>query len=278
MRADASQDDSRGWQGHSANDLLKSRWNAWLAWSTMAAVALHGAAFVLFPSWYAVALDEDEGFGRQPLQWISLSLPSSGIPGDLGASLVETEEEEGGPEPGEGTEISAWEAAGLSDAVRELLRGPMPAPTIAEPEPEDGRALREDGNTTRIGGSAVAAELEELPAADSLDLAFLASLRPELALLDPTSWVLVRNPNEVGAFMRRSGNRMQERDAAAASVAIWIDERGSVEWAEINQSSGRTDLDELALQLFSEVVAFHPARDQGVRVPISAIFWVNFPW
>jgi TonB family protein len=71
---------------------------------------------------------------------------------------------------------------------------------------------------------------------------------------------------------------MQERDEAAASVAIWIDERGSVEWAEINQSSGRTDLDELALQLFSEVVAFHPARDQGVRVPISAIFWVNFPW
>jgi len=266
------------WQVESANDRFKSRWNDHLAWSTMIAVALHTAVIVLWPSWEALVNPEDEGMGRQPLAFISLSMPA-GIAGDLGASLVEEDEGEGAPDAGEGSELSAWEAAGLSDAVRQLLRGPMPAPTIAEIEPESGEDPTTEGNTTRIGGGdALTAELEELPEADSLNLDFLASLRPELALLDPSSWVLVRNPSEVGSFMRRTGDRLRAPESAAASVAIWIDERGSVEWAEINQSSGRSELDEVALQLFNEVVAFHPARDQGVRVPISAIFWVNFPW
>jgi TonB family protein len=64
----------------------------------------------------------------------------------------------------------------------------------------------------------------------------------------------------------------------AASVAIWISAAGSVEWAEIILSSGRREWDDLALELFSDVVTFRPARLQGVNTPMSAIFTVDFPW
>ena len=61
-------------------------------------------------------------------------------------------------------------------------------------------------------------------------------------------------------------------------VTLWIDKRGSVEWAESAESSGRPDLDELALAPFNEVVAFRPARDNGVSVSRSVVFSINFPW
>ena len=61
-------------------------------------------------------------------------------------------------------------------------------------------------------------------------------------------------------------------------VAVWIDEYGSVEWAEISRSSGHQEMDEIALALFNEVASFRPARDQGVRVSMSVIFSVPFPW
>ena len=61
-------------------------------------------------------------------------------------------------------------------------------------------------------------------------------------------------------------------------VAVWIDAWGSVEWAEITRSSGREDVDEIALSLFNEVASFRPAQDQGVRVSMSAIFTIVIPW
>ena len=73
----------------------------------------------------------------------------------------------------------------------------------------------------------------------------------------------------------------EEEDPEASGlvdVAVWIDEWGSVEWAEISRSSGLQELDEIALALFNEVASFRPARDQGVRVSMSVIFSVPFPW
>jgi TonB family protein len=61
-------------------------------------------------------------------------------------------------------------------------------------------------------------------------------------------------------------------------VAVWIDDRGSVEWSEVTKSSGHVDMDEAALALFSDITSFRPARDQGVRVSMSVIFSVEFPW
>jgi TonB family protein len=61
-------------------------------------------------------------------------------------------------------------------------------------------------------------------------------------------------------------------------VTLWIDERGSVEWAEVSQSSGDRELDEFALSVFNEVAVFRPAREEGVRVSRSVSFALNFPW
>ena len=260
-----------------ANDHFKAQWSNCWAWSMVAATGLHVVTFILWPAWNVSTQFVDEGAGRQSFEWITLSLPVAGAPGNLGEDAGP--EVEAAPVGGEGTQLSPWEAAGLSDAMRQLLRGPQPVATLAEPAPQESPDDRTASGPTPIGGDASSAVLEELAAADSLALELLAALRPELALLDPSSWILVRNPVEVGDFMRRSAELpTMPGERRVASVALWINESGSVEWAEINQSSGSADLDELALELFNDVVAFRPARDQGVRVPISAIFWVNFPW
>jgi TonB family protein len=62
------------------------------------------------------------------------------------------------------------------------------------------------------------------------------------------------------------------------SVAIWVNAAGNVEWAEIVSSSGRPEWDALALELFDDVVTFRPARLEGIPMPMSAIFTVDFPW
>ena len=105
-------------------------------------------------------------------------------------------------------------------------------------------------------------------------------MRPELVLSDLSAWVLLRNPTEVEMFIRRIYRRGElDRSAnGTVSVALWIDKRGSVEWAEISRSSGRSDVDQVALALFSEVVAFRAARVGGVPVSRSVIFSVRFPW
>jgi TonB family protein len=96
----------------------------------------------------------------------------------------------------------------------------------------------------------------------------------------PASWVLVRNPDEVDEFMSRvySRGELEPQAKGSVDVTLWIDERGSVEWAEIAASSGRTDMDEIALALFNEVARFRPAREEGVSISRSVIFTVNFPW
>jgi TonB family protein len=61
---------------------------------------------------------------------------------------------------------------------------------------------------------------------------------------------------------------------------MWINERGSVEWAAVQESSGYEPLDDIALDAFNEVVAFAPARSRGAAVPVSVVISVPFtvPW
>ncbi|TVR65263.1 MAG: TonB family protein [Gemmatimonadales bacterium] len=119
---------------------------------------------------------------------------------------------------------------------------------------------------------------DRLTREEILDLERLSALRPELAITSPSNWILVRNPVEVGEFLeRRFGSpHAGEGPRGTMSVAIWIDERGSVEWAEINRSSGEAELDRSALELFERVVSFSPAREDGFRVPTAVIFWLSF--
>jgi len=91
-------------------------------------------------------------------------------------------------------------------------------------------------------------------------------------------WILIRNPAEVDRFMRGVAYSGNSEDEGLVDVAVWIDEWGSVEWAEISRSSGYQAMDEIALALFNEVASFRPAQDQGVRVSMSVILSVPFPW
>lgn len=280
----------RDWGRTSANARMKAAWNDRLAWSIAMAVVLHLAVIVLWPSWQTDPLERDEpDLELTPLQLISLYEQMAGGMG-MGAAAVPVSEIPDSvpdrPAVRSGGEESEIELASVSREIRErLLRSGGPIPDVVERESRAERtpveASSEGGDSTSIEGEASSTpELSSLPEPSSLDLDRLTALRPELAIMAPSNWVLLRNPTEVERFMRRTYMRgeLSRDEAGTVQVALWIDERGSVEWAEINESSGRPEMDEVALELFSEVVAFRPARDEGVPVSRTVVFSVRFPW
>jgi TonB family protein len=171
-----------------------------------------------------------------------------------------------------------------------LMGGTVPVPSIIEqpglsqtPSTDAGGGSPGDappGIPERDLSTADFPDLADLPASDPMSLDRLTALRPELSLSMPSFWVLVRNPLEVEQYLQSSygSGALAGGAAGSVSVALWIDENGSVEWAEISRSSGRPDVDRVALALFSEVAEFRPARDEGVAVPVSVVFSVRFPW
>jgi TonB family protein len=278
-----------------ANDRFKARWTERLAWSTVFAAGVHAAVVAFSPAWVAPVIPWQPP-APGPMEVASLLPIESASPFDqaltaaipVGVDPELTEEDPGG-EPS-----SVGEGPGEADPTYALQEGlfgrslPLPSVTMPEDEPEPELELEEkdpapdgeEGDETVIGGSASAAEILSSLEGDDLDLAFLSSVRPELALMSPSAWLSIRNPVEVENFMKRSyrpGGLDPDIDGVVG-VALWIDESGSVEWAEISRSSGRMELDEVALELFNEVVAFRPARERGVSMATSAIFWVAFPW
>jgi TonB family protein len=141
-----------------------------------------------------------------------------------------------------------------------------------------------EGDSISIQELDSAEVLAELAHADSLDVELdldrLTEIRPELAVMIPSMWVLLRNPTEVETFLRRSYGRwsLDRGEPGSVTVTVWIDTHGSVEWAEVSRSSGRSNLDEAALELFNEIVTFRPARHEGVSISGSATFALLFPW
>lgn len=273
-----------------ANDRWKAQWSNRLAWATVAAVALHAAVLLLWPDWDTPDPLTDPAAELVQMDWITLQdmppgggggLPVAAAPVSDTPDSLSTEpdlEEQGGASEGDRT--------ALAEALRErLLRGrDAPRPSVTQPEaepPASDETETGDGNdSTSIGGDASTAQVPEIPEADELELDRLSTIQPGLALSSSSAWVLLRNPVEVERYMRRNSRQQGLGDDTDASVSItlWIDERGSVEWAEVSESSGRQELDEIALALFNEVAAFRPALDEGVRVPKSVIFTVHFPW
>ena len=289
MRPPARNQSPRDRQFYSANERWKAQWNARLALSTMVAVAAHVVIFAVTPSWRASFLTSDPAqFEPMRLVWTpgGGALPSRGTQLPL-ATPVSDEQGPTPVQPGleDGTAIDGGDLAESFASLRARLLGrSLPAPAITEPEPEpeipsdDGSAANEESLV--IGGRASIAERTTSADSSSLDLDRLSALRPELALSLLSAWVMLRNPTEVEAFMARSYRLgwLDPETTGRVSVTLWIDRRGSVEWAEISQSSGRPDLDEIALALFNEIVAFRPARDNGVSVSRSVTFAVSFPW
>ena len=284
-----------------ANDRFKAQWDNRLAWSIVVAVFVHMAGFAFFPGWRLRDLSPEPVFGARGTEWILLQ-PSGRVPGV--EAIAFTAVSGAGEDSASAAEIEAEEdeadadAADFSDPGRDgrvggfldRLRGrAAPRPVLAEPElepaepespvdSEGGEAPADDALS--IGGSASTASLESLPDPDELDLDRLSVLEPELSLTALSAWVLVRNPDEVMEFMRRSAANagLAEVDFRTVRVTLWIDRTGSVEWSEIMESSGDRRVDEIALELVNEVISFRPAREQGVAVARSAVFSIPFPW
>lgn len=275
-----------------ANDEWKAQWSDILAWSMMFAVAAHAAAFAFWPSWDTLDPSLDLDMDGTEIGWISLyAVPSSdGGGGSAVASLTLLEEPDSLPAGvDDGATIGSSELARVaaSGGLRERLLGRGgPVPTVVEPEPASAPLDPGDDSADARGGEGVRVIVEDPMIADlarrletsTLDLSRLSGLRPELVLPGTSSWLLIRNPVAVEDFMRSKGYQLGYDAQGQVDVTVWIDERGSVEWSEITRSSGRQEMDEIALTLFNDVVSFRPARDQDVRVSMSVIFSVAFPW
>jgi TonB family protein len=299
------------------DDPLTDRWRTRMSWSLIVAGVLHGSIFGLWPlseapvpeAETALTLDDpvwitpyeaggDDGLGADAITVAGPVIPPAaegeGMTTADGAQAPIVVQGAGAANEGEG--------AGADEAIRELLARTGGTPTMAmsgtgltglefqsftAPGEENPRNQLAGRGAPRRQAAPDPSATDRLTADEqsALDLALerLAGFSPEVALESTSSWVLIRNPRDVERFMgQHSMNRIEATDVTgdegAVAVALWIDARGSVEWAEIIQSSGRDDLDQLALQLFNDVVRFRPARLAGVLSPISAIFSVNFSW
>jgi TonB family protein len=284
-----------------ANSGFKARWDRQVTWSTGVSVALHVGFLLLLPGWRLGA-----GIVQQfePETDIILINPIGGevsAGGEagggalaLGAPVVFGDEDPLGTSTTgvEGGRLSDREGAELREALGDRVRrGRLASPVLAIPSiaatapaangpAPDAGGDAEDEEAPSIAGDAELAALAALPEPDSLQLDRLSALRPELAFMSASAWVLIRNQAEVEAYLRRSYREglLDESATGSVSITLWIDRRGSVEWAEISKSSGRPDLDEFTLALFNEVADFRAARERGLYISRSVTFSVNYPW
>lgn len=291
-----------------ANEAFKARSEARFYRAIMIAAAAHILLFVVSPDWIKSSIEAGAPSGHPGLEVVALGdLPSPGPEGQAGGLLTLTPVEEGdegevedeGERSEEGPDLapdpvqgggggfgagvgSPGDLARLA-ALRPALADPEPAPEElpddqVEDAAQDSEGTGGEDGTARIREHASEMDYERLSREEILDLERLSALRPELSFTAPSNWILVRNPREVGDFLEARFGQAEadQRPRGSFSVALWIDERGSVEWAEINRSSGEPELDHSALELFREVVAFAPAREDGLRVPTAVIFWLSY--
>jgi TonB family protein len=277
------------------------------SWAGISLV-LHAAIFALLPLWrvgvgFEDPLDALEA-GGGGIIYVMPVLPEDAPEPETGGALVSADlrgDEEGtgavaGATAGgsEGQVVSDSDYGSLFDVLGERMRrGRSILPTLAVPTTdatapaeagpgvvETPAPVEADMDEPAVDLDVTTVELADLPASDSLDLGRLTGLRPELAFMTASAWVLIRNQEEVEAYLRRTyrEGRLDPAVRGTVSVTLWIDQQGAVEWAEVSQSSGRTDLDEVALALFNEVADFRAARDRGQTVSRSVTFSLNFPW
>lgn len=269
----------------SANDLFKARWRGRLRWATIGAAAIHAALFAGLAHWEWTKLEAGSAPRGSTLRVIRIGSGPPAVPAPVTAR-EDPEPNSRAPESdGDARTAGADGAERPRLALEELRSGAFPRPTVVVPAPEqqDRRPLvvaerTSDRAGPRVGGEATLGTNGE--PGDSLGLYRLSTLRPELAFAAPGSWILVRNPAAVRRFLNERFGRAAPGSSPVGwlSVAIWVDDGGSVEWAEIHRSSGIAQVDAAALELFREVVSFRPARERGVPVSIAAIFQLRYPW
>jgi hypothetical protein len=217
--------------------------------------------FLVAPDWERVWLlreAEPEMIQIVPI----LTEGSGGAAGHLAMAAVP--EDRGDFRIEEGTSRTEAEIRAIEDSWADILwaLGP-PAPQVITPVPAipggEGR-----GNNLRVEG---------------LNLDQLSALTPRVTdRNEALAWPLIRNPSVVDRALRAkvAAGRLLFEPRKLVSVALGINERGGVDWAEVFESSGQTQVDEVAVSLFNEVVMFAPARHRGSPVPVSIIISILF--
>lgn len=283
----------------SANDRLKDQWGRRLAWSLVFAVLLHSLVFSLSPEWTFFERAEVDRLGAAsgainvtrllPAGGLAATAPATPV-GERPDSTAEESAREAasGGEKGVGegtvyTQDELWSRLDRADRPALALTEPS-EPAVEELEPdvaEEERARSHGtGRGPSIGGSATTIGVADSSDDDAPEFGRLRSLRPEVVTGLASSEVLLRNPSEVVEFKKFAARRRPAvaTTHAVVGVAVWVDRNGSVEWAEVSESTGSDVLDETALTLFRRVVAFRPALEDGERVPKSMLFYILFPW
>lgn len=258
-----------------ANDRWKGRWTSQVVWSTVLAALLHAAVFWLLPTWETKEMSP--GAKRGAVAPVSLVEVPSGheampTPATPEPPATEETEPEDAPDPEEPSEASRSERPS-SPRTRvepkdiEVHRAVVAAPA-AYGVSDVHRTMR------RMAG------LPEQLTMSEVAVGGLATVAADVAVQSTSGWILIQNPTEIETFLRGmyDRGRIDPSEAGAVSVALQIDEKGSVAEAEITDSSGREGLDEIVLDLFKRIVSFRPARDRGSAVPTSATFSLSFPW
>lgn len=243
------------------NRRWKEQWGNWLMRSTIAAAAAHAVLFTLWPVWNVTREARDTPLEVLQIQPIIAPLgllaeeefdsPTTALPSE---EELEIDRARGGGADEE-VVIEEPDLAGLIE----------PDPTLAYPVLQ----------STSYGRPA-----PPLPAELNLDE---VTILPRVARLPPSvAWPLIRNPVAVLRFLRTRYNPVYRYPdlTGSVSVAMWVNERGSVEWSEVRESSGHAVLDEIALSMFNNIVLFRPARSEGANVPVTVVIRVPFdaPW
>jgi TonB family protein len=247
----------------SANERWKERWGSWLLRSTIVAAVAHAVIFAVWPLWNVSYTPLDPLIEMMQIQPI-VSTGSLSDPSEMAlAALPESDEVEIGLDEGGAGNEEDEELAELS----EIFGDDAPEPSLAA------------SPTASAGVYGRPAP----PLEGTLILEPVTPVSPQVVSLAPAVvWPRIRNPTMIIRFLRTRYNQLLRDPTANGTVAItmWINERGLVEWAEVRDSSGHPGLDEIALDVFNDVVIFAPARSQGTAVPLGVTISVPFtmPW
>lgn len=251
----------------SAGRNLRDRWSEYVMVSTFAGAIIHAVVFVVWPKWNPVAL----AIVRPTAELVQVApILASGSPteeGDGEVAALPTEEE---------VQL-VWEEAGYGD---DRDRGDIIEQLLEQMLNQDVATAMRPRVVSPV--TPEAEKQERSPEAAALILDQLQAISPNLASAPITvAWPLIRNPTVLQRFFRNRYNPWYDSGAkGSVSVAMWINEKGLVEWAAVQESSGSQILDDIALDAFNEVVAFAPARNRGAPVPVSVVISVpfNVPW
>jgi TonB family protein len=234
----------------SAVERLDEQWSRYMGWSLVAAIAFHAVLLVFWPRWTVTPTEGVAGSEMVQMEAVALLDADEAMSPD--AVIVAAQEvvrEESEPQPISESVASLGPDLTALDLILAARSDEVRVPVMARGALDD-------------------------PA--DLVLEMMTALSPDMVLSQNFVLPVIRNPSSLTRFFRSRYNPIRSAVEGFVSVAMWIDERGSVGWAQVRESSGSADLDEIALQAFNEVVSFTPGRSAGAPVSMTVTISVPF--